>query len=201
MTKILDDLREDHRNLARLWDLLGRELKVFKDSGQPDYGLVETILDYCLNYPDLCHHPKEDLIYEKLAERDPAAAKTIGDLKREHEKLASLTWRFSTAVSNVLEDEQLPRDWFMDIANDFLVFSRNHMQMEEVLFFPAARKSLTAKDWVELEAAIENVNDPLFGEDKQEKYESLFQDIMDWGKMLKEIAAAKTKLKPESFPT
>ncbi len=191
MSKILDDLREDHRNLARLWDLLGRELKVFKDGGHPDYDLVETILDYCLNYPDLCHHPKEDLIYEKLVERDPAAAKTIGDLKKEHEKLASLTWRFSTAVSNVLEDEQLPRDWFMDIANDFLSFSRNHMQMEEVLFFPAARKCLTAKDWAELEASVENVNDPLFGEDKQEKYESLFREIMDWGKMLKELAATK----------
>lgn len=189
MSKILDGLCDDHRNLARLWDLLGRELKIFKDGGQPDYGLVETILDYCLNYLDLCHHPTEDLIYEKLAERDPAAAKTIGDLKKEHKKLAALTWRFSTAVSNVLEDSQLPRDWFMGIANDFLGFSRNHMQMEEVLFFPAARKSLTAEDWAELEAVVENVNDPLFGKDKQEKYESLFQDIMDWGKMLEEMAS------------
>ncbi len=198
MPKILDDLHQDHQNFARLWDLLGRELKIFKDSGQPDYGLVETILDYSVNYPELCHHPKEDLIYEKLAARDPAAAKAVGDLKKEHETLASLTWRFSTAVGNVLEDEQLPRDWFMNIANDFLIFSRNHMQMEEVLFFPATRKCLTAKDWAELEVSVENVNDPLFGEDKQEKYKSLFQDIMDWGRMLEEMAATETKNKKKA---
>ncbi len=187
MLKILDDLHQDHLNFARLWDLLERELKIFKDGGQPDYGLVETILDYCINYPDLCHHPKEDIIFDKLMECDPATAKTIGDLKQEHENLITLTWRFSTAVSNILEDEQLPREWFMDIANNFLSSSRNHMQMEEVLFYPAARKCLTAEDWAELEASIENVEDPLFSADKQEKYLSLYQEILDWGKMLENM--------------
>ena len=57
MVKILDDLRQDHRNLSWLWDLLGRELNIFKEGGRPDYDLVEAILDYCINYPDLCHHP------------------------------------------------------------------------------------------------------------------------------------------------
>lgn len=180
MPKILDQLREDHKNLSRLWDLLGRELKTFKEGGSPDYELVEIILDYCLNYPDLCHHPKEDLVFEKLCARDPAAGGVVGNLREEHEKLATLTWRFATAVGNVLEDEQLPRDWFMDVANDFLNSSRNHMQMEEVLFFPAARKTLTAKDWAELDAAVEDVTDPLFGEDKQDKYLELYQKIMDW---------------------
>jgi hemerythrin-like domain-containing protein len=195
MTKILDELCQDHRNLAQLWDLLGRELRVFKDGGQPDYDLVESILDYCINYPDLCHHPKEDLVFKKLAERNPGAIGAIGDLSQEHEKLAALTWRFCTALSNVLEDKQLPREWFLDVANDFLSFSRQHMQMEEVLFFPAARKSLTDEDWAELEAEIENVGDPLFGNDKQEKYQSLFRSIMDWKKMLEDVDNAEYRRK------
>lgn len=183
MPKILDDLRKDHRNLANLWDLLGRELKVFKQGGVVDYDLVESILDYNLNYPDLCHHPRENLIFNKLKERDPAAISAIGDLEKEHQKLSSLTWRFSTAVSNVLEDEQLPREWFLDVANDFLRFSRNHIQMEEVLFFPAAQKTLTEEDWKELDEASENVEDPLFGKDKQDKYQALYREIMDWAKI------------------
>jgi len=189
MSKIIDDLRKDHRNLAKLWDLLGRELKVFKEGGLPDYDLVESILDYNLNYPDLCHHPMENLVFEKLMKRDPAADSAIGNLEKEHEKLSSLTWRFSTAVANVLEDEQLPRDWFLDVANDFLSFSRNHMQMEEVLFFPAALKTLTAEDWNELEDACEKVHDPLFSDQKQEKYQALYQEIMDWEKIINQEAS------------
>ena len=90
----------------------------------------------------------------------------------------------STAVANVLEDEQLPREWFLDVANDFLSFSRNHMQMEEVLFFPAALKTLTAEDWNDLEEACEKVDDPLFNDQKQEKYQALYKEIMDWGEII-----------------
>ena len=195
MTKILDDLRQDHRNLARLWDLLGRELNIFKQGGQPDYDLVESILDYSLNFPDLCHHPKENLIYEKLADLDPGSLSAIGDLEKEHKKLTELTWKFSTALSNVLEDDQLPREWFLNVANNFLSFSRHHMQMEEVLFFPAARKNLTDEDWADLEKAVETVEDPLFGHDKQEKYQVLLQSILDWEKTLETMGQDEVREK------
>jgi hemerythrin-like domain-containing protein len=180
MTKILDELRDDHRNMARVFDLLGRELNTFKEGGRPDYDLVENILEYCLQYPDLCHHPKEDLIFEKLQDRDPATANIIGNLKLEHEELSTFTWRFSSAVRNVLDDETLPRDWFLDVANDYLSFSRRHMQKEEILFFPAARKTLAPEDWAELDDTWEMVEDPLFGEEIQKKYEGLYQEIMNW---------------------
>ena len=190
MPKVLNELRQDHRDMARLWDILGRELKVFKEGGLPDYDLVGTILEYCLNYLDLIHHPKEDLIYQYLKDRDPTSGNIIGDLEQEHIRLTALTRRFSKALKNVLEDEQLPRDWFMDVANDFLNFSRNHMQMEEVLFFPAARKHLTPDDWAKVEAASKKVGDPLFGELINEKYRRLYDEIDDWGKIGDEKAEA-----------
>ena len=182
MPEILDRLSQDHRNMARLFDLLSRELKVFKEGDLPDYDLIGNILDYCLHYPETYHHPMEDLLFEKLRIRKPETTDAIGNLKKEHEKLSTLTWRFATAIGNVLEDEQLPRDWFMDVANDFLNYSRNHMQMEEVLFFPAARKNLTLEDWAGLEAAGRKGDDPLFGDEKHEIYKALYQEIMEWGK-------------------
>ena len=182
MPKILDALSADHKDMALLYDLIGRELRVFKNGELPDYELVKKILDYCLAYPDQCHHPKEDLVFRKLRARDPAAADFIGDLAEEHKTLAAFTRRFATALGNVLEDEQLPRDWFIDLANDFLSFSRRHMQMEEVLFFPAARKHLTSADWAELEAAVERHIDPAFDAKKAERYRANFREIMAWGK-------------------
>ncbi len=44
MTKILDELRVDHRNMARMLDLLGREMNTFKEGGRPDYDLVEMVI-------------------------------------------------------------------------------------------------------------------------------------------------------------
>ncbi len=44
MTKILDELRDDHRNMARVFGPLGRELNTFQEGGPPDYDLVEMVL-------------------------------------------------------------------------------------------------------------------------------------------------------------
>lgn len=196
MPKILDDLHDDHMNMARLYDLLGRELMTFKNGELPDYELVQKILDYCLAYPDQVHHPKEDLVFARLRVRRPQAAETVGDLADEHRKLSALTRRFATALANVLEDEQLPRDWFVDVANDFLAFSRRHMQMEEVLLFPAARKHLGLADWAELERAMERRSARPPDTDRRERFEAGLGEIMAWGK----AAESETPVVPPAEP-
>lgn len=195
MAKILDDLHDDHMNMARLFDLIGRELGTFKTGEHPDYELVQKILDYCLAYPDQVHHPKEDLVFARLKARRPKAADAIGDLADEHRQLKAFTRRFATALANVLEDEQLPRDWFIDLANDFLAFSRRHMQMEEVLFFPAARKHLTAADWAELERAIASRIEQAFDADSLNHFQAAYREIMAWGK------AAESPAVPPAEPS
>ena len=44
MTKNLIELRDHHRNLARMFNLLGQELNMFKEGGRPDCDLVEMVL-------------------------------------------------------------------------------------------------------------------------------------------------------------
>jgi hemerythrin-like domain-containing protein len=180
MPTILDRLSDDHRNMARLYDLIGRELKVFKTGEHPDYELVKKIVDYCLEYPDKMHHPLEDLAMKSLKARHSNAARIVGDLGQEHRSLGVFAHRFSAALGNVLEDELLPRDWFLEVANDFLSFSRRHMQMEEVLFFPALRKHLTPEDWNAVEAAAGREIGWTPG-GAAPALEAAYRDIMAWG--------------------
>jgi hemerythrin-like domain-containing protein len=176
-------LRDDHKKLARLMDLIAREVRIFDAGDLPDYELVGLILDYTQNYPDLYHHPVEDVVLAKLRERDPEAASSVGALDDEHNKLGELTRRFAAALHNVTQDAELPRDWFVEIASEYLTFQRRHMQMEEVVFFPAALRALTAADWQDVQARITLPDDPLFGDgDGPEKYDRLHQEILKWGK-------------------
>lgn len=182
MSETIDKLRADHRNLARLMEIIAREVRVFEAGDLPDYDLVASILDYTRNYPDRYHHPLEDRVLAKLRQRDPDTATTVGDLDREHEKLEVLTHRFAAALDNVMQDAELPRDWFVEVASEYLDFQRRHMQMEEVLFFPAALRTLTDDDWQDLAKAAPAADDPLFGgTGAQEKYDDLLEEIMKWG--------------------
>lgn len=178
MSATIDKLRDEHRNMAKLLTLLNREVLAFSNGESADFELVESILEYSLNFPNACHHPKEDVLYERLCERDAEAAKAVGDLGGEHEELHALTMRLSQAVENVLRDRELPRDWFAEVAGEYIRFLRRHMQMEEVVFFPAADRVLTDEDWSAVDEQVFGKTDPLFDGETDGHYESLRQAIL-----------------------
>ena len=185
MPDVIARLRRDHQNVAQLLDLLAREVRRFEAGEQPYYDLINDILEYIINYPDLFHHPLEDAVLAQLKARAPATIADIGDLYDEHKKLGRLTRRFAAAVRNVTQDETLPRDWFVNVATDYLSFQRNHMQMEEVVFFPAALKALTVEDWQKISEAPDRRGDPVFTADEPavaDKYDRLREEILSWGR-------------------
>ncbi|MEK9671310.1 MAG: hemerythrin domain-containing protein [Rhodospirillaceae bacterium] len=179
MFEIIWKLREDHKKLARLLDLIAREVRHFGAGERADYELVEIILEYVLNYPDLFHHPLENQVYAKLVEIDPAVAGSIGELDMENAELGQLTRRFAAALQNFMQDEELHRDWFVEVASDYLTYQRHHMQMEEFLFFPAALRTLSPGDWDEIARDYEAPDDPLFEVGTaRDKYDRLHQEVL-----------------------
>ncbi len=177
---VIDALYQDHANLAKLLDALERQLAVFDQGETPDYDIVQGVVDYCLNYPDLYHHPKEDLVLERLQAVDPVAAAGIGDLAAEHQDLANLTRRFADAVHAILQDIEVPRGPFDEAARRFLDAYREHMEKEEQAFLPAARRSLREADFADIEGRLSQREDPLFGARGEARLAALRQDILHW---------------------
>lgn len=186
MTEVMRLLREEHANLEKLLDVLDRQMAHFDQGDRPDYDVIGGIVEYCLDFPDQCHHPKEDLVFRKLRARDPAAADAVGDLEAEHAELAKLTKRFADAVDRVLMEAELPRDWIRALAEEFVGAYRRHIDMEERVFFPAAERALSPKDWADIDARVTARDDPLFGKETQERFRSLSGDIQSWDRTIRE---------------
>src|SRR5437899_6181414 len=98
MTDTIDVLRQEHRNIESVLRVLEREVSVFSRGDRPDYEVVLAVIDYFKDYPDSCHHPKEDMIVEKLKARDPVAAASIGVLEAQHREGARRLRRVAQAV-------------------------------------------------------------------------------------------------------
>ncbi len=182
MTDVLNRIRRYHANLAKLLDAVERELDRIDQDEPPDYEIIEGAVDYCLNYPDLYHHPLEDLIVRRLSERTPAAAPAVAGLEAEHKALAAATRRFADTLQEVLLDLEVTRDDFHQMARDFVTRYRDHMRKEEETFLPAADKSLTPEDLADIESQIEGRDDPLFGADQGARFEALRKKILRWSK-------------------
>ena len=98
MTYMIEVLRREHSNIESLLGVLERELSVFERGDRPDYEVMLAVINYFKDYPDSCHHPKEDLIVEKLKARDPRKAEAIGDLETDHREGAKRLRRVALAV-------------------------------------------------------------------------------------------------------
>ena len=66
MTYVIEVLRQEHRNIEKLLQVLERELSIFDRGDRPEYEVIVRVFDYFQEYPDSCHHPKEDMIFDKL---------------------------------------------------------------------------------------------------------------------------------------
>ena len=180
MSAAMEILDQDHRNLERLLNALERQVFHHEQSEETDFDIIKAVVDYCLTYPDLCHHPKEDLVLRQLRIRRPDAADSVGDLEEEHRRLAETTRHFAAAVHQVLRSGQPADREFGQAGRDFLRAYRRHMEMEEVAFFPLAEKHLTTEDWNVVDREIEQMVDPLFGGRVEERYKVLRNEILLW---------------------
>ena len=178
MTYMIEVLRQEHCNIECLLRILERELSVFERGDRPDYEVVLAVINYFKDYPDTCHHPKEDLIVAKLKARDPLKAATIGDLGAEHREGAKRLRRVALAVERVLSDQDLLRQTVDDIIRDFIKHERQHMAMEERVVFPAALNALRPEDWADIGAKLNDYDDPFYQPGFERKFNTLRQSIL-----------------------
>ena len=66
------------------------------------------------------------------------------------------------------------------IAREFIESQRHHVQMEEAHFLPHAEAKLSDEDLAELDTALFERHDPLFGSRVEQKYATLRDNILKW---------------------
>jgi hemerythrin-like domain-containing protein len=182
MTSIIELLHGEHRDVEMLLNVLEDELKVFDRRERPDYEVIQAIISYFQDYPDCCHHPKEDMIFDKLKTRDPSAAKRVGDVEAEHRQETERLDRLAKLVRNVLWDREIARQTFRDVMRGFIDQQRVHMAMEERSLFPAAANALRPEDWQEIDSKWNDKMETLFNVAMEEKCHSLRDRILRWGR-------------------
>lgn len=175
---IIERLRQEHHNVERLLAVLERELKVLDHASHTDDEVLRGIMGYFALYPEVYHHPQEDLVFAKLKIRDSAAAAKIGDLASDHRKGTELLHCAAQAVAAVLADPEILREKAAKTCRDFIEHQRRHMKMEERDFFPAALGALEPQDWTEIAPTATSHNDPVFSDAAEQTFDALRARIL-----------------------
>ncbi|MDH3316041.1 MAG: hemerythrin domain-containing protein [Gammaproteobacteria bacterium] len=174
---ILKQLNSDHDNVARMLDILDKQLDNVQQMKIADFDLMRDVMHYMTKYPDRTHHPLEDLVVHKLIERDSSVRAMGENILREHESLAKKGRTFLDMLVRVTDGAMVLREDVEAAGRDYVAFLRSHMEKENERLFPLAKKKLTKRDWMEIGRAIELRHDPVFGPMVDEQYRALYDFI------------------------
>lgn len=180
MSSVIQSLRQEHRNIARLLNALEHQVGLLAEGKRPDYELLQDIANYFCDYPDRCHHPKEDAVFRRLQTQCPESAQRIGDLVREHRDTGARVHRFRDNIQALFRDQVMPITTLVNAARSFIDAERQHMRMEESTFFPVAEAKLSDKDWQCIEAVLSGARDPLFGATVEKNFMALLERLLAW---------------------
>ena len=181
MSKTMKTLRSEHRSIAHLLTLLERQTELIEKTGEPNLQLIVELVDYFRSFPDMHHHPKENLVLRKLRERAPGFDDDFFGLDDDHDQLSDELHGFSRTVSSLLVDPNpMTRSEFVLAARSFIQREREHMAMEERFFFPAADRWLTEQDWIEIDSIVMQFEDPMTEPGVGQRFGQISKHLEDW---------------------
>ena len=162
----------DHSNFARLLDLIEQQLGASQAGKQADYELMRLTAYYLRHYPDRFHHPREDVAFRRLVERDPQLRSDVEWCIREHALIAEAGEKLLNCLNQIIAGDAVEATGLKAMAATYLAYYRHHLAVEEHQIIPRAVELLRPGDW----AAVSDIAaepDPLFGTGVDARYSEL----------------------------
>ena len=174
-------IHDEHNALSAMLRSIGMMMERGPgDERENFFDVLRTMLFYIDEFPERLHHPKEsELLFPRVLRLAPEIAPVIAQLDREH----------TQGEATVRELQHLLLAWelvgdtrqaaFEVATKRFLASYLEHMQLEETVVLPAAKRLLSEADWIELDAAFATNCDPLTGHYPMDPvYAQLFTQIV-----------------------
>lgn len=146
--RTIQALHNEHIYMFNLLDSLNEQVGYIVSGEDADFNLLLDIVDYMQNFPDRYHHPKEDIIYQRMALRDSDVAREVLALLDEHRILGKLIDRLADAIRDVhVMPTVLKKQRAGELCADYEARLRDHINTEEGRILPRALEVLCEEDW------------------------------------------------------
>ena len=174
-------IREEHAALsAMLRSILLLLAQHRRNASLPDFAALRAMLFYVDEFPEQRHHRLEsDLLFPKLRARTPLSRALLDKLDADHACGAHRIRDLEHSLVGFEMMGEARRAAFEHDAERYVAFYLAHMALEEQEILPLAERTLTPRDWLELDEAFADNRDPLTGHAPTADYRALFTRIVN----------------------
>jgi hemerythrin-like domain-containing protein len=177
---IIRELRADHHNIARLLVLMRNSIALISEENlECEIPNIRKCAEYLMSYPDEIHHPKEDILFNRLKYRDTSSSVYIENLLAEHRLLSHKSQEFYELVREIEENQKVAYDNLKMVSVDYIDTQFRHMRYEEASIFPLIEQKLTLSDWKSVLQSLPSGEDPLFNENRNAHFDSLYSQLSE----------------------
>ena len=171
---LMKALRAEHRHIATVMQLFSDQLQRIEAGESVDAHVVFEVMDYMATWPDRYHHPREDLIYSRVAELDKKAAEDVDTLQRDHDFTARRGQELLKDIERWREGE-VKGAALARAGREYIGHMYEHMNVEEKVVFPHIESVLSLEDWRELseDDELRAVSMPVFGPRVQREFRNM----------------------------
>jgi branched-chain amino acid transport system ATP-binding protein len=173
-------IRDEHRTLGIVVEALQRLLAgVATQHAEPDFALFSAALCYIADFPERCHHPKEDeYLFDTLRRRTADFNAVLDELQAEHIRGAHMLDQLQRALVHYQGGVPGGLALFRTAVDAYSATLSEHMRKEEDLL-EQARDRLTEEDWSRIASAFDANDDPLSGGNRREEFRRLYVHIFN----------------------
>lgn len=174
-------LHDEHRSLAAVIHGLRYLVQHAQRTGEmSNFKLLWSMLYYIDRFPERLHHPKEEAyLFARLQARTRDADAVIVELRQQHADDARHAADLERALGEYEADQPGGLQAFADALETFADATWKHMNLEETILVPLAKRHLDGDDWVAIGAAFSENGDPRFGESQDREFRDLFSRIVN----------------------
>lgn len=175
---MMNALRAEHRHMATVMKLFSNQLDAIEGGELVDTHVVYEVMDYMVSWPDRFHHPREDLIYARVAELDTKAQDDVDTLQRDHDHTAKVGRQMLSSIEGWRLGEVAGVEVIKQ-GRAYVDHIHEHMNIEEQLVFPHIEEILTLQDWRELaeDDRLRGVSESVFGPQVQREFRNMTRKL------------------------
>jgi len=173
---MLNQLRLDHANMARMLHVLQLKHKTLEQGELPNFQLMREVTDYILAYMEGFTAPLERVFVERLEAKVPDQVSKIENMLGDYRELKPRLEKLSSDIDTVLMDIVVPMDRLADDLKAYLEAHRAYLRQEREALFPLVEQHFDEGDIEALRKALPEGAEKELGR-LQDAYPELYAEL------------------------
>lgn len=181
LNRALAIIHDEHRSLGAVLHGLRFLVREMQEKGAtPDFKLLWAMVYYMDAFSERLHDPREEAyLFARLKARTHEADEIIATLQRQHAESKERLHHLEQALGQFEAGVPGGLQAFAAAADQLVEDAWQHMNLEEKIVIPLAKKFLTTEDWIGIAEAFGEHGDPRFGPKPDHEFRDLFTRIVN----------------------